>query len=68
MRNSTRKAVKTTAKPISIQLQSRMSHSFFSATATLTFTRCELFMPSLTGTPHFVGSLGWGKRVLLIAR
>jgi len=44
-----------------------MSASFFSTAATLTLSRCELFMPSLTGTSHLVGSLEWGKRVLLIA-
>ena len=57
-----------TAKPYRRKLQRSRRASFFSTTATLTFTRCELFMPSLTGTPHVVGSLGWGKRVLPIAR
>jgi hypothetical protein len=44
-----------------------MRASFFSTAATLTLSRCELFMPSLTPTPQVVGSLEWGKRVLLIA-
>ena len=68
MRNPTRKTAATTAKPYRRKLQRFRRTSFFSTAATLIFTRCELFMPSLTATPDFVGSLRWGKRVLPIER
>src|SRR5256885_6568567 len=70
--------MKTTKKPINAKLQRRMSNSFFSATATLTFTRGEFFMCALTrnreakrlpqmGESGRLRVLGRARPVLLVA-